>query len=428
MNYIGKQLTLILAVMTFCTAIGYAQKVDLLIGGEEVVLQWNRVMFQTLAVPGQQPPTVFTGRTTAMVHLAMFDAVNSIDGTYNKYLTEVPGTKNASQEAAAAQAARDVLAALFPTREAIFDAELAMSLEGIEENRAKQGRDVGRTVAQNILAARANDGWTTPPPPYILPNTPGNWQPTPPANAPAAFTHFGVITPFALSGSGQFSPNPPPALTSAEYAADYNEEKSLGAVNSATRTAEQTLIAQIWASGPASTVTWNNVARNTAIASGNTTVENARLFALLHMTYHDALQSSFTSKYAYGLWRPVTAIRRGDEDGNPDTEPDPTWTPLIATPPYPTYAGNAASHGTSQAVILAQFYGRDDIPLSVSFPGPPATMRSYPGFAALANEQSRSRVYAGIHFNFDNTAGQSIGRNVANYIFANFLTRKCSAN
>ncbi len=414
-------LFLILLVCGSTTAIAQPPEGD-------VVLQWNRVVFGTIDLPGVHPPTVFSGRTTAMVHTAMYDAVNSIEGSHTPYLIDVPGHTNASPEAAAAKAARDVMAALFPSRTAIFDAELEISLQGIEKNRARQGQMVGAAVAAHMLSKRANDGWTASPPPFVLPTTPGNWQPTPPANAAAPFTHFGGATPFALAGSSQFIPGPPPAMTSEQYTADFNEARSLGSAASVTRTAEQTLIARIWASGPQSGQTWNNVARGVAISRGNTLAENARLFALLNITYHDSLQTTFTSKYTYGLWRPIHAIRRADEDGNPATDADPAWTSLIPSPPYPAYAGNAAAHSMGQATILAQFFGRDDMPLTVNFAGPPAATRSYPSFAELANEHGRSRIYAGIHFTFDNTAGQSAGRNVANYVFQNLLRPRCSGN
>ena len=296
--------------------------------GENVVLQWNRVLTETIRTPGAHPSaTIFPVRSYAMMHAAMFDAVNSIDGTYTPYLTDVPGTKNASQEAAAAQAAHDVLVGLYPTRQAIFDAELAASLTGIRWNRTGQGIRVGRIVAEAMLAARANDGWTVTPPPYVLPPTPGNWQPVPPGNVAARFTHFPAVLPFAITSNAQFMPAPPPALTSARYATDLNELKAIGAVNSTTRTAEQTLIARIWYDNlitPTTIfLTWNNVARDLAVSRNNTTVENARLFALFHIAVHDTLLTTFSSKYQYGLWRPVTAIRRADEDGNPNTAPDP---------------------------------------------------------------------------------------------------------
>ncbi len=392
--------------------------------GENVVLQWNRILQETLRTPGQQPPTIFQTRPYAMMHAAIFDAVNSIDGEYTPYLTRVFGSRHASQNAAAAKAAHDVLVALYPTRQAIFDAELAVSLDGIPTNRARQGIRIGEIAAERLLAIRANDGWNAVPPPYILPPTPGNWQPTPPTNTPAAFTHYPSVLPFAIASATRFAPNPPPAMTSDEYARDFSEVKEIGSANSTTRTAEQTQIAQLWANVNTPTnlfAIWNNVARTVAIQRDNTTAENARLFALLNIAAHDALQTTFTSKFQHGLWRPVTAIRRADEDGNPNTAPDANWSSLLGNPPYPTYAGNMAGVGTSQATILALFFGRDDVRYQATWEGAGGATRSYSGFNQMADEQERSRVYGGIHFTFDQTAGQSAGRNVANYVFLNFM-------
>ena len=392
-----------------------------LMSHENVILQWNRVLMDTIRTPGQHPSTIMPVRSYAIMHAAMFDAVNSIDGTYTPYLTDVPGSKNASLEAAAAQAAHDVLTALYPTRQAVFDAELATSLEGIEENRAQQGIRVGQIVAARLVEIRASDGWTVTPPPYSLPSTPGNWQPAP---AAATFTHYPAVTPFALSSAYQFAPDAPPAMTSEEYAADLNEVKELGAVNSVTRTADQTKVAQLWAGVGTPTnflFVWNNVARTVALARGISTVELARLFALTNISLHDALQSSFASKFQYGKWRPVTAIRRADEDGNPNTSPDAVWSPLNANPSYPSYSGNMAALSASQSTVLALFFGRDDIRFQHTWEGAGGSTRSYAGFAAMADEAARSRVYGGIHFTFDNVAGQSIGRNVGNYVYQNFL-------
>lgn len=391
---------------------------------EDVVLQWNRVLMETVSTPGQHPATIMPVRSYAMMHAAMFDAANSIDGSYEAYLTDVPGSKNASAEAATAQAAHDVLAALYPARLAVFDAELAVSLDGIRPYRLEQGIRVGRKVAEQILAARANDGWNATPPSYVLPPTPGNWQPTPPANSAATFTHYPAVVPFAVNSSSQFSPAPPPALTSAEYTASFNEVKELGSVNSATRTADQTQVARLWANVNTPTnflFVWNNVARTVSVSRNISTVEKARLFALTNIALHDALQTSFASKFESGLWRPVTAIRRADEDGNADTAPDAAWTSLISNPPYPTYAGNMASLSASQGVILALFFGRDDIAFQHTWEGAGGATRSYKSFTAMANEAADSRVYGGIHFRFDNDAGQSIGRSVGNYVFQNFM-------
>ena len=395
---------------------------------ENVVLQWNRVLQETIRTPGQQPATIFPVRSFAMMHAAMFDAVNSIDRTHTPYLIDVPTSPRASQEAAAAKAARDVLVSLYPSRQTIFDAELAISIEGIPWTRAWQGLNVGQTVATRMLEFRANDGWGATPPPFSLPPTPGNWQPTPPANAPAAFTHYPAVLPFAIASGHHFSPNPPPDLTSAQYAADLNEVKAIGSATSATRTVEQTQIAQLWANVNTPTTVffvWNNVARSVAIARENTTAQNARLFALMNIAFHDALQTTMTSKFVHGLWRPVTAIRRADEDGNANTEPDPNWLPLLGTPPYPSYAGNHAAIGTSQSTILGLFFGRDDIQFQHTWDGVGGATRAYAGFTAMANEEERSRVYGGIHFTFDQTAGQSAGRNVANYVFLNFMRPRC---
>jgi hypothetical protein len=408
--------------------------------GEDVILQWNRVLTETIRTPGAHPSaTIFPVRSYAMMHAAMYDAVNSIEGSHTPYLTDAnPGNspffagiyrnRRISQEAAAAIAAHGVLVGLYPSRQAIYDAELADSLDGIPNIEKQLAVPIGQLVAQRMLQARANDGWKVTPPAYILPPTPGNWQPTPPNFAAATFTHYPGVTPFALTSNAQFDVAPPPALTTERYTADFNEVKEIGKDTSATRTAEQTQIARLW--GPVGTPTnflfvWNNVARSAALARESTLAEKARLFALLHIAHHDALQTTFTSKFKYGLWRPVTAIRRADEDGNAATEQDVNWSSLIPNPPYPAYPGNMAAIGTSQSTILALFFGRDDIAFQNIWEnganGMGGAVRSYRSFTEMANEEANSRILGGIHFRFDNEAGQSVGRNVANYVFLNFM-------
>ena len=405
--------------------------------GENVILQWNRVLKETLSTPGQHPPTIFPIRSYAIMHAAMFDAVNSIDRSYTPYLTLVDEKtfspsflktrgvfRLASKEAAAAQAARDVLVGLYPSRQAVFDAELAISLNGIPFLQAQLGISIGRVVAARMLAHRAGDGWAVTPPPYILSMAPGNWQPTPPNFPAAGITQLPAVMPFAVVSGSQFASPPPPALTSMEYAADFNEVKELGAMNSATRTAEQTQTARLHAGVGTPTqfwFVWNNVASSISAARGMTTVENARLFALLNIAYHDTLQTTMTGKFIYGLWRPVTAIRRADEDGNPNTTQDANWLALLTNPPYPSYPGNLAAVGASQATIMILFFGRDNIAFQHTWDGATGATRSYSSFSALASEQDRSRVYGGIHFKFDQTAGINTGRNVSNYVFLNFL-------
>ncbi|MCA1623479.1 MAG: vanadium-dependent haloperoxidase [Acidobacteria bacterium] len=431
-----KLLLFMVVVLSFSTALTASaqstNKTDQNSPNEDVILQWNRVLGQTLQIPNAQSPTIMPLRSFAMMHLAMFDAVNSIDRTYTPYLTDVGGKPYASVRAAAAQAAYDVLVGLYPDQQSIFAAELAQSLNGIPFFQVTRGRAIGHIVAQRMLANRAGDGWSAPWKPYLLPPTPGNWQELFPGPYPgfAVFTNFPGVTPFALTQSTQFLPAPPPALSSAEYAASLNEVKALGAANSTTRTADQTLTAFLWANPPVSDGLMFNVVRSTALARNNSTVENARLFALIFMAYHDALETTFTSQYTYGLWRPVTAIRRADEDGNPNTAPDANWESLLGpqgTPPHPSYASNASSASASLATILALFYQRDDIQFQINFGGTPNLIRNYRSFSALTNEVARSRVYGGVHFPTDIDAGQSAGRSVANYVFLNYLTpRRCN--
>jgi hypothetical protein len=246
----------------------------------------------------------------------------------------------------------------------------------------------------------------------------------PPDNSAAASAHVPAVTPFATTSSAQFRPAPPPALTSPEYAAAFNEAKALGSKDSTVRTAEQTETAMLWRVPLTNHTVWNHIAQGVAETRGLSLAENARLFALLNMGLHDGLQTSFASKFHYALWRPVTAIQRAAEDGNPDTEADPNWTTLHPnTPAYPTYAGNASTIGATSATILAEVLGTDAVPFTVDWSryGFPGVTRSYGGFWAAADEQARSRVYGGIHFSFDSAAGQGIGRQVGNYVVDNFL-------
>ena len=434
----NKLFLFIVVVLSLCAALpvraqGDKSKSDIDAPNEDVILQWNRVLSQTIQIPNAQPATVLSQRSFAMMHLAMFDAVNSIDGSYTPYLTDAKNMgRGASMKAAAAQAAYDVLTYLYPNQQSIFSGELANSLVGIPYSQTARGQSVGHTVAARMIANRAHDGWSAPWTPYLLPPTPGNWQELIVGPYPgfAIFTNFPGVTPFALTQNTQFLPAPPPALSSAEYAAAFNEVKLYGAANSTLRTADQTQTALLWASPPVIDALLNGVARATALARNNSTVENARLFALVAMAQHDALETTFTSQYTYGFWRPATAIRRAAEDGNPDTAPDPNWDSLLGaqgTPPHPSYASNASSDSASVATTLSLFYERDDVQFQVNFGGAPNVIRSYRSFSALTDEIARSRVFGGIHFPTDTAAGQSAGRSVANYVFMNYLTpRRCN--
>ena len=412
----------IVTLLSICvTAVHGAPAVD---DDREVVIRWNQILQATVFTPGQQPPTVGAQRSYAMMHVAMFDAINAIAQTHVPYASDVRSSRGASMTAAAAQAAHDVLSALYPSRQPIYDEALAADLANIPAGIARQGVLAGAEAARLIIALRTSDGWENTPPAYMLPTTPGNWQPTPPGFSAATFTHLAGVVPFAIASATQFLPPPPPTLTSARYAADFEEARLLGSAGSILRTADQTLVARLFASVGTRTGSlnvWNNVARDAARGHGLGLLETSRLFALLNVAYHDALQTSFVSKFTYGLWRPVTAIRRADEDGNPVTTADPAWTPLLSTPPYPTYAGNAACLSAASAQVLARFFQTNTFAFEVFWEGTPGWTRSYSSFSALAEEHARSRIYGGIHFTFDTQASQAVCTELADFVFDRVL-------
>jgi len=395
----------------------------------ETIVQWNRILLATLVTPGAQPPTVFVTRPAAIVSVAVFDAVNSFDRLYLPYATQVNVPAGASRDAAAAQAAHDSLVALFPAQRATFDAALVTSLAGIPAAAARDGALVGAVAAQATIALRANDGWNQTPPPYLLPNLPGYWQPTPPANAAATFTHYPYVQGFVVPDGRRFLMEPPPALTSTRYATDFNETKTIGNVNSTTRTAEQTQMSLLWAGVNTTTTApnvWNLVLGDLARARNLSGLDTARGFAYLNMVVHDGLLTSFTGKFLYGLWRPVTAIREAGRDDNAATAADPSWLPLLTTPPYPGHPGNMACIGSSEAQTMARVFGQDNIPFSVTWvvTNGPAVTRSYNGFRQLADEEADSRIWGGIHFRFESLASMGVCPRIADYVVDNTLRRR----
>ncbi len=394
-------------------------------GDPEVIVEWNTLLENT--VPNSAGPTL--PRYYAMMHIAMFDAVNSIEGGYTPYRTQVSARRPASSEAAAAQAAHDVLVALLPAGQAGFDSALATRLAAINPGRAQLGSQVGKEVAKKILDWRANDGWATPQS-FTPPPLPGVWRPTPPNFPTAAFVQAGDVQPFGLPTPYYYLPRRPPELDSQEYADAVNDIMAIGGVNSTVRTAEQTQLARAWASvnyRQQWSAIWNNVARDTARAKKLDLIGTARLFALVNATMHDSVQTAQASKFVYQLWRPVSAIQKADEDMNPATTADPSWMPLLTTPPYPSYAGNMACIGSGVARSLALFFGTNDIPVTARWTGINGNTdvaMSYPGFWQLGEAQAVSREYGGIHFHFDTTASQEVCPKVAAYVFANYARPK----
>ena len=413
-------------VSACCVAIGLAVPLPASAQRLETVSTWNRLMQEAVVTPGANPPTVFVHRPMAIVSVAMFDAANAFERRYRPGVAVVAVEQGASADAAVAQAAHDTLVALLPSLRERLAVALAASLADVPADAAARGAAVGAAVAREVLASRAEDGWSRRPPEYVLPAQPGYWVPTPPANARATFTHYPDVQGFVIGGGRRFLMEAPPALTSARYATDFAETKALGAVNSATRTAEQTQMARLW-HGVGTTTTspnlWNTALIDLARTRGWSGLRLARGLALLNMTQHDALLTAFTGKFLYGFWRPVTAIRQAALDGNAATDADPAWTPLLTTPPYPGHPGNRACLSASQAQLLERLFETPELPLQVTWnmSNGPAVTRAYASARQLADEEARSRIWGGIHFEFESLASRGACSALADYVADNML-------
>lgn len=360
----------------------------------------------------------------AMVHLAIYDAVNAIEGyPFQPYGTSPNVVSPASPEAATAAAAHDVLVALFPGQQSDLDAKYAASLATIPDGSAKtNGISVGQQTAAGILALRANDGRDA-----VVSYTPGSgpgaWAPTPPAFLPAAAPGTAHVQPFALNSISQFRPEPPPELSSETWTRDYNEVKRLGAASGSTRTPEQTDIGRFWADQPI--LQWNRAWRNISIGQGLSLQDNARFFAMLATASTDAILACWDGKFTYSFWRPVTAIRAGDTDGNPETEPDPSWIGQVVTPTHPEYP---AAHGClsgASTYTLRFFFGTDqfDFTIDSKIPGLTKPVRSYETFSQALDEVSDARVYGGMHYRNSTRTGANIGKQVSHFVTRHFFLR-----
>jgi hypothetical protein len=388
------------------------------------VVQWNRILLQIVRTPGAQPATVHPTRSFAILHAAIYDAVNSIDRTYTPYLVRLGGApRSASQDAAATAAAHDVLGALYPSLRARLDEQLQQSLAQLPDGEHKAaGVRIGQTVADRILALRSNDRSDAQPIPYVFGTAPGDYQSTPPNFPPQPqFTHWSHVAPFALERASQFRPGPPPALTSDAYSDAFNEVKSLGIANSTAASADQALTGRFW--NGAIQNYWNEIAQTASVAHHLTTAQNARLFALLNLTLADGVVAFYDAKYTYNRWRPVTAIRAADTDNNPATGADPNWLPEVGkTAPDPSYPGAHGVISAAGASVLTAFFGRDPFEFSVTSEVLPGVERSFRTFGDAAQEASMSRIFGGQHFRFDQTAGERLGRSVADFVVDEFLT------
>jgi hypothetical protein len=388
------------------------------------VVQWNRALLVIVRTPGAQSPTVHPTRSFAIMHAAIYDAVNAIDRKHRPYLVRLSSVpRDASQEAATAAAAHEVLVALYPAFKITLDAQLQQSLAQIPDGNGKaEGVLIGQDVADRILAARSNDGSNAPPIPYVFGTAPGDYQSTPPNFAPQPqFTNWSHVTPFALERANQFRPGPPPTLASDAYSDAFNEVKSLGIANSTTATADEALTGRFW--NGAIQNYWNEIAQTLSQARGLSTAENARLFALLNLSFADDVIAFYDAKYTYNFWRPVTAIRAADPAINPETIADPTWLPEVGkTAPDPSYPGAHAVISASAAEVLISFLERDHADFNVTSEVLPGVERSFTSISAAAEEATLSRIFGGQHFRTDLTTGQRLGREVADFVVDNFLT------
>jgi hypothetical protein len=372
---------------------------------------------------GLTPPPV-ASRNLAIVHAAVYDAVNAIERTHKPYAVDVPALPGTSAEAAVAAAAHTALAALFPAQTATFDTQFSASLATIPDGPAEDaGVALGNLVAGSMLALRASDGATTIVP-YTPGTDPGDWQPTPPAFAPALLPQWRDVTPFAMTSGSQFTPDGIPSLTSAEYAAAFNEVRAIGDVNSVTRTADQTDIARFWANGGGTSTPpghLNRMAQAAAEIRHNSLAQNARLFAELNVAMADAAIMAWDAKFETNFWRPVTAIRAGDTDGNPATDANPTWTPLLTTPPFPSYVSGHSSFSGTAAAVLRNFFGTDNVTFTLPSENASVADRTFHSFSQAAQESADSRLYAGIHWRFDNEDGLTAGTRLGNFVARNFF-------
>jgi hypothetical protein len=440
------------------------------------VIFWNQVALQAavtdhgIGAPGLQFGPTRTSRALAIVSGAVYDAVNSIDPQYNPYLIQLPAPRDASINAAVAEAAYTTLVNLYPYQKSFFQTELAASLKGISLVPMLEGLVIGGVIGETYNVARANDGSQIDAPghqpPFTYGQLPGQWRADPlHPNATPLTPDWGQVTPFVVRSATQFGAPPPPSITSQAYAMAYEQVKAIGSVDAeatGARTANETNIGFFWGydaqPGMCAPVRfYNQIVEDVAQQAGNTVEQNARLFAMANFAMADAAITCWNDKYRYDLWRPVTAIRENDPgtgptglgSGNPFLvgQGDPTWTPLGApadngngtnfTPPFPSYTSGHATIGAATFKVLEDFYGSDTIPnggkitiisdefntITIDQNGNPRPLlpRTYNSFSQMAGENAQSRVYLGIHWEFDAVQGIRSGDGIGDYVFTHAL-------
>jgi hypothetical protein len=380
----------------------------------DVITDWNDKAVAFVTKQRLLPPQA--ERVMASVHVAMFDAVNSIEQRYRPYRVAVTAAKETSKEAAAAVAAGMVMSGLYPHEAEELNSLMGAYLAGISAGDAKSdGIKLGREVAAKIVAERKADGADAPDA-YRPKTRPGVYVPTP----ITASSMWPNVRPFAMTSPSQFRPQPPLSLKSKEWATDYNEIKSLGGKSSAKRTARQTEDAQFWLiTGP---VSYYAIVRQLVAAKGVDVVDSARFMALASTAVADTYIAVFDAKYHYDFWRPITAIRNGDIDDNPATELDATWQPIDATPMHPEYPCAHCISSAAIATVVETVLGSADVPeISMTSATAPGVTHRWTNMWAYADEVAMARIYAGFHYRFSTRVGQDMGRKIARLVVQNFM-------
>jgi hypothetical protein len=371
----------------------------------DVISDWN-AKAEAIAIEKRLLPPP-NARGMAILHVAVFEAVNAVDRRYAPYKLKLAADNNLSKEAAAATAAHTVLLALHPDQQAGLDSTLKASLGAIADGEPKaKGIELGKKAATEILALRASDGANSPES-YRPHTAPGVYVPT---VVPVSST-YGAAKPWVMEKGSQFRPAPPPALDSETWTNDVNEIRDLGGRNSTKRTAEQTNIGRFWfVTGPQA---WNPIVRQLVAAKKLDLSDSARLFALVAMATDDALIAVFDAKYHYNFWRPVTAIRNADLAGNKATARDPAWLPLGDTPMHPEYPCAHCITSTAAGEVLKSVLGNEIPEVSMTSPTAPGVTRKWTRIGDYYDEVALARIYAGFHYRNSNKVGADMGRKIA---------------
>ena len=401
------RVSMILAAFVLTTSSG--------LRADDVVTHWNKVMLATIAAGGTDPIT--STRTAAIVQAAVFDAANGIQRKYTPIHADFRQPNGASASAAVIESAYVALVALYPDQQADLRAERRASLGQLHAtaDAIRKGRAFGALVANDILNWRSADGFDDDPPPFLGGTNIGQWRPTPPDFRPGALPQVATMVPWSIKSPDQFRPAGPPSLTSDSYAKVFNEVKTMGSADSALRTDDQTLFAFFWAGNTPGY--WNRIA-DTVIARHDrlSLLRKARILAFLNMTMSDAAIACWDAKYHYQFWRPITAITMADLDGNPATDVDVDWTPLLGgTPAHPEYVSGHSTISASAASVLAHFFG-DNTGFRIDSERVPGVWRTFPSFSRAVLEVNDARVFAGIHYRTSCLDGNALGAEVARFV------------